>query len=71
MCRKSWRPQVNKQLRKEARRNIVDAKLFSLNTHKAVFYATTIHLWLQMQINKCCGSKKVEDAKIYIVHVQK
>ena len=30
MCRKPWHPQVNKQLRKEAMRNIVDAKLLSL-----------------------------------------
>ena len=70
MCKKTWRPQVNKQLRKEARRNIVDATLFSLRKQNSGF-CNNYSLRLQMQINKCCGSKKVEDAKIYIVHVQK
>ena len=37
MCKKTWRPQVNKQLRKKARRNIVDAKLFSLRKQNSGF----------------------------------
>ena len=36
MCKKTWRPQVNKQLRKEARRNIVDAKLFNLRKQNTI-----------------------------------
>ena len=30
MCRKTWRPQLNKILRKEGRMNVVDAKLLFL-----------------------------------------
>ena len=72
MCRKALRPQVNKSLRKEGKRNVVKVKLFSLRKQNRCLCnnyllvdANKKMLWKQ----KSWGSKykNVEDAKIYIV----
>ena len=68
MCRKPWHPQVNKQLMKEAMRNIVDTKWYVWG-NKAVAYATIIHLWTQ--IKQCCGNKNIEEANIIILSMPK